>query len=400
MASQLPIADAWPIDNRLIRVSKKQSSFHAYVHVPFCVVRCGYCDFNTYTANEIGDVSQAGFHEHLINEIEFSAKVFEGSDLKQEPLSTVFFGGGTPSLFTPEQIGLILSALEQKHGFREDIEITLEANPEGLTFEKLAGYQAAGVNRLSIGVQSFDPQVLQVLDRVHTSEKVVAAAHSARELGLRLSVDLIYGAPGESLESWSKTLREALELQPEHVSAYSLIVEEGTALARRIARGEIAGVDEDLNAEKYLIAEELLTQAGLHNYEVSNWGEPSRHNVAYWQSQNWWGYGPGAHSHIYGQRFWNHKHPANYAQKLRSGSSVHSMESLTPRQMLEEQLLLQLRTNTGVPRTLLHDLGVKPSLVALAIADGLLTLDGAQVLRATLKGRLVVDGLVLDFLTK
>lgn len=400
MASQLPIADAWPVDNRLVRISQDPASFHAYVHIPFCVVRCGYCDFNTYTASEIGDISQAGFHEHLIREIDFSGKVLAESLLQQQALSTIFFGGGTPSLFSPEQISLLLSALENVHGFSDDIEITMEANPEGLTLEKMAGYQAAGVNRLSIGVQSFDQAVLGVLDRVHTTEKVIAAAEGAKKLGLRLSVDLIYGAPSETLDSWKHTLSKALELEPEHVSAYSLIVEEGTALARRIARGELGDIDEDLNAEKYLLADQLLTGAGLFNYEVSNWGEPSRHNVAYWQSQNWWGYGPGAHSHLHGQRFWNHKHPANYAQKLVSGSPVHSMESLTKRQILEEQLLLQLRTKWGVKRDLLNELDVKPGLVAQAIADGLLTIDGSQVLRATLKGRLLVDGLVLDFLTK
>lgn len=400
MASQLPIADAWPTDNRLIAVSSAPASFHVYVHVPFCVVRCGYCDFNTYTANEIGDVSQAKFHDHLIKEIDFSAKVLSDSELIQKPVSTVFFGGGTPSLFTPEQISEILNSLEDRFGFTDDCEITLEANPEGLSKESIAGYKAAGVNRMSLGVQSFDSEVLRVLDRVHTSEKVIAASAWARELGLRLSVDLIYGAPGESIESWENTLRRALDLQPEHVSAYSLIVEEGTALARRISRGEIGEVDEDLNAEKYLIADQMLSEAGLSNYEVSNWGEPSRHNVAYWLSQNWWGYGPGAHSHISGLRFWNHKHPANYATRLQTGSPAHSIESLSERQRLEERLLLELRTSHGVERDLLSRLGVKPELVANAIATGLLTIDAQQVLRTTLNGRLLVDGLVLDFLTK
>ena len=400
MASQLPIADAWPIDNRLKTVSPAQATFHAYVHVPFCVVRCGYCDFNTYTASEIGEVSQAKFHDHLIKEIDFSAQVLEDSELPQNPISTVFFGGGTPSLFTPEQIAEILSSLKGQFGFTNDCEITLEANPEGLTKDSIAGYKSAGVNRLSMGVQSFDPEVLKVLDRVHTTEKVVAASAWARELDLRLSVDLIYGAPGESLESWVNTLRSALDLQPEHVSAYSLIVEEGTALARRISRGEIGEVDEDLNAEKYLIADQMLSEAGLSNYEVSNWGEPSRHNVAYWLSQNWWGYGPGAHSHISGLRFWNHKHPANYATKLQTGSPAHSIETLSERQKLEERLLLELRTSHGVERSLLSKLGVKPELVANAIATGLLTIDANQVLRTTLNGRLLVDGLVLDFLTK
>ena len=215
MASQLPVADAWPIDNRLKAVSSTPASFHVYVHVPFCVVRCGYCDFNTYTANEIGDVSQAKFHDHLIKEIDFSAKVLRDSGLTQKPVSTVFFGGGTPSLFIPKQISAILNSLEDRFGFTDDCEITLEANPEGLSKDSIAGYKSAGVNRMSLGVQSFDFDVLRVLDRVHTSEKVIAASAWARELGLRLSVDLIYGAPGESIESWENTLRTALDLQPD-----------------------------------------------------------------------------------------------------------------------------------------------------------------------------------------
>lgn len=303
-------------------------------------------------------------------------------------------------MFEASQISEILKSLKANFGFIDEIEITLEANPEGLDNLKLEELKTVGVNRISLGVQSFDQQVLDVLDRVHSKDKVIAAVKQARELGLRVSVDLIYGAPGETLESWRRTLEKALELGVEHVSAYSLIIEEGTAIARKIARGELAEVDEDLNADKYLLTDELLGSAGLKNYEVSNWGNPSLHNQAYWQSQDWWGYGPGAHGHISGARFWNQKHPATYTAALEKGSPVAGFEYLDKRTQLEEQLLLMLRTSQGVPRSLFRELGVPTELVANAIATGLLELAANDQIKATLSGRLLVDGLVLDFLSK
>lgn len=400
MAAALPLGLSWPSDNRLKVDTANTSSFHAYVHIPFCAVRCGYCDFNTYVATELRGISQADFHLPLIQEIALSKKLLSDWNMPSRHLSTVFFGGGTPSMFEASQISAILEALKSAFGFVSDVEITLEANPEGLSKDKLSALQTAGVNRLSLGVQSFDEEVLHVLDRVHTKPKVLAAVSAAKELGFRVSIDLIYGAPGESLESWESTLEQALGLGVEHVSAYSLIVEEGTAIARKIARGELAEVDEDLNADKYLLTEKLLGAAGLENYEVSNWGSPSRHNQAYWESKDWWGYGPGAHSHISGARFWNQKHPSSYAKALEVGSPAQGVEYLDARTRLEEQLLLRLRTKAGVPATLLRDLGVPTELVANAIANGLLELGPAGSLKPTLNGRLVVDGLVLDFLSK
>ena len=400
MAAQLPIADPWPKDNRLDLKALSAKTFHAYVHIPFCVVRCGYCDFNTYTANEIGEISQADFHKFLIQEIQFSRRVLESSKVPSRLLKTIFFGGGTPSLFSPLQIEKMINALGGNFGLTQDCEVTLEANPETLSAEIIRGFRNAGINRISLGVQSFDPEVLAKLDRVHTEAKVLDAVAAAKELGLRVSVDLIYGTPGESLESWRQTLRKAIALGVEHVSAYSLIVEDGTAMARKISKGELPDVDEDLNADKYLLAEELLLASGLENYEVSNWGSPSVHNQAYWESQDWWGYGPGAHSHIAGTRFWNHKHPATYARLVSEGSPAHSLERVSERSQLEERLLLELRTNKGAPMSLIQELQVKPELVAAAIADSLLVLDRNKHLVPTLSGRLVVDRLVLDFLTK
>jgi oxygen-independent coproporphyrinogen-3 oxidase len=400
LAASLPLGLSWPSDNQLTLTPNLNATFHAYVHIPFCAVRCGYCDFNTYTSKELRGVSQAEFHTPLIQEIALSKQLLSNWGVPERQLTTVFFGGGTPSMFEASQISQILESLKSNFGFKDHVEITLEANPEGLDNLKLDQLKAAGVNRISLGVQSFDQQVLNVLDRIHSREKVIAAVRQARELGLRVSVDLIYGAPGESLDSWRRTLEQAIELGVEHVSAYSLIIEEGTAIARKIARGELSEVDEDLNADKYLLTEELLGNAGLTNYEVSNWGNPSLHNQAYWQSQDWWGYGPGAHGHISGARFWNQKHPATYTAALEKGSPAAGFEYLDKRTQLEEQLLLMLRTSQGVPRALFRELGVPSQLVANAIASELLTMAPNDHVKASLSGRLLVDGLVLDFLSK
>lgn len=341
-------------------------------------------------------MAMAQFHKPLIKEIGFSRGVLSQSGYSS-PLSSVFFGGGTPSLFSPIQIASILDALKMNFGFDDACEITLEANPESATEEFLEGIRAAGVNRLSIGSQSFDSDVLRILDRQHEIEKVSEVVRKAKELGFRTSIDLIYGAPGESLESWKRTVEKALELKTEHISAYSLIVEEGTKLARQIKRGELDDVDEDLNAEKYEYATQRFEEAGLEWYEVSNFGEASAHNIAYWQSQNWWGYGPGAHSHIAGNRFWNHKHPAKYVELNEIGSPAAGIEELTQRQMLEEQLMLGLRTKFGVSRELPGLLGVEAAKVARQISLGTLNLEGDRLV-PTKTGRLLVDRLVVEFL--
>ena len=394
MPGALPVGAPWPKDNQLNR-DPGNRSFHAYVHVPFCEVRCGYCDFNTYTAKELGGVNQSTFHEHLISEIVFSKQVLG----EMPALSSVFIGGGTPSLFSAGQIEAVLESLGASFGLALDCEVTLEANPESTTPEYLAEIAKVGITRLSMGVQSFDRQVLQTLDRQHEPERVAPLIAAANELGMVTSVDLIYGAPGETLDSWSRTLSEALELGTDHVSAYSLIVEPGTKLARQIASGEIGPTSEDLNAEKYELATKSLEGAGLEWYEVSNWGKPSAHNSAYWKSQNWWGYGPGAHSHIDGNRFWNHKHPTSYQKALSDGSPAAGVERLTDHQMLEEELLLMLRTKWGVERELFAKLKVPPELVAQEISQGNLELSGTDRIRVSRKGRLIVDGLVVKFLS-
>jgi len=249
-----------------------------------------------------------------------------------------------------------------------------------------------------MGVQSFDNEVLAVLDRSHSKDHVAPLVREAKSLGYEVSVDLIYGAPGESLESWKRSVEAALDLGTDHISAYSLIVEPGTKLERRIRRGELPEVDEDLNALKYEFATSAFDSAGLGWYEVSNWGKPSRHNQSYWRSQDWWGYGPGAHSHLAGNRFWNQKHPTSYSQSIQNGLAVQGIERLSETQMLEEALMLQLRTSEGVSRTTIKDLGIPAEKVASYIAQGLLTLGGDRII-VTKPGRLIVDRIVLDILS-
>lgn len=397
MAGPLPVGEKWPQSNLLSPQKSPSDSFHAYVHVPFCSVRCGYCDFNTYTQQEMPGVAMADFHLALIDEIRFAKQSLSDSGLAQPALSSIFFGGGTPSLFSVNQVNLIIRELEEAFGLAADCEVTLEANPESTSAELLGGLREAGVNRISIGVQSYDEQVLSVLDRQHNAELIEAAVGNAKALDFQTSVDLIFGAPGESLESWQRTVQRALALETNHISAYSLIVEEGTKLARKISRGELGTVDEDLNADKYIWAAEQLKLAGLGWYEVSNFGEIAKHNLAYWQSKNWWGFGPGAHSHIDGNRFWNQKHPARYQQALQLGSPAAGIEKLTKRQQLEEELMLGLRTKFGVPRQLPKELGIEPKKIAEQLALGTLSLAEDRIV-PTEAGRLLIDRLVVDFL--
>lgn len=398
MAAELPLGLPWPKDDRLVSL-REGGSFHAYVHIPFCKVRCGYCDFNTYTASEIGEVRQTDFHKSLIAEIELSSSVLEGSRISTPALQSVFFGGGTPSLFSSDQLGEILDSLSCMHGIAPGAEITIEANPDTVSLEYLNELAVRGVNRISFGVQSFDPQVLKTLDRTHDPERVAEVVSWAKQAGLRVSVDLIFGAPGESLESWKSTVESALALETEHISAYSLIVEPGTKLAAQIARGTFADVDEDLNAHKYELVSEMLSEAGLQWYEVSNWGEPSIHNQAYWYSRNWWGYGPGAHSHIDGNRFWNRKHPLAYQQALSSGSPAQGIEHIDDRTHREERLMLELRCASGTDLELLRQLEIPKEKVSDALARGLLVLLPGNRVATSEKGRLLIDGIVLDLLS-
>ncbi len=315
MGAALPPGEPAPPDGALPDdlVVDPSTPFSAYVHVPFCRVRCGYCDFNTYTATELRGARRDAYADEVLREIALSRAVL-GERGPLRPADTVFFGGGTPTLLPPGDLARMLAGIRDAFGLADGAEVTVEANPDTVTDAVARTLADAGVTRLSIGMQSAVPHVLAALDRTHDPGNVRTAVAAARRAGLDVSVDLIYGAPGESLADWRTSLETALALDPDHVSAYALIVEDGTKLARQIRRGELPAPDDDLQAAMYETADDALTAAGLHWYEVSNWARDdahrSRHNLAYWRGTDWWGYGPGAHSHVGGLRWWNVKHPA------------------------------------------------------------------------------------------
>lgn len=409
MAGPLPIGDPAPADGAIptqALVGAEDRTFHAYVHIPFCKVRCGYCDFNTYTASELDGAKQSDYADVLISEIEFSAEVIAAAGLPKRKLSTVFFGGGTPTLLPAEDLIRILKSLELNFDLSADVEITTEANPDTVDYEYLAKLKSAGINRVSIGMQSAVPAVLKTLEREHNPENVALAIAAAKAVGLNTSLDLIYGAPGETLEQWQTSIQEAIALQPDHISAYALIVEDGTKLARQIKSGELKEPDEDLQADKYELADKLLTESGFDWYEVSNWSKgghnASDHNSSYWRSQDWWGYGPGAHSHFGGVRWWNVKHPTAYAGKLqKSESPAAGRETLDERVRLEEKVLLEIRVREGIAISILKSVSQNAQkLVSEFIADGLIDAQAAigGYLRLTLKGRLLADSLVRQLL--
>lgn len=380
-----------------------ERGFGFYVHVPFCTVRCGYCDFNTYTAEELGGgsvrgASRATYAEAAIAEVRHARRQLGDRDL---PVATVFFGGGTPTLLDPGDLTAVLAAIDAEFGLVDGAEVTTEANPDSVDLASLTRLREGGVNRVSLGMQSAVPHVLGVLDRTHDPLRVPQVVAWARQAGFeQLSLDLIYGTPGESVADWERSLEAALACDPDHVSAYALIVEDGTALARRVRRGEVpAPADDDL-ADKYLLADQRLEAAGLGWYELSNWArgipdDPAatcRHNLLYWRGGDWWGVGPGAHSHLAGTRWWNVKHPAAYAERLAAGRSpVLDHEVLDPGTRGVERVLLEVRLRSGLPLAALDD----PTRADQVVADGLADLVGDR-LALTARGRLLADAVVRD----
>jgi oxygen-independent coproporphyrinogen-3 oxidase len=349
----------------------------------------------------------------LISEIALSARVVESSGLPKRKLSTVFFGGGTPTLLPASDLVRILEALRQAFDIYPDAEITTEANPDTVDVEYLVQLQKGGFNRISFGMQSAVPEVLATLERTHNPQNVALGVAAAKKLGLSVSVDLIYGAPGETLEQWQTSVEAAIAMEPDHISAYALIVEDGTKLARQIKSGELTEPDEDLQADKYELVDSLLAASGFEWYEVSNWArrsitetdalaKASAHNIAYWASQDWWGYGPGAHSHFGGVRWWNVKHPTAYAGKLAQGiSPAAGRETLSYRTRLEERVLLEIRISSGLSVQLAKSVNVEASkIIAGFIADELVEPKAAigGILKLTLKGRLLADSLVRQLL--
>lgn len=369
--------------------------FGLYIHVPFCAARCGYCDFNTYTPSELvgSGASTTGWLEALRAELDQAARLL-GNPPK---VDTVFVGGGTPSLLGADGLTSVLAAIRQSFGLADGAEVTTESNPESTSPEFFAGIADAGYNRVSLGMQSAAPGVLATLDRRHTPGRPSAAAREARDGGIaQVSLDLIYGTPGESDDDLRASLDTVLAAGVDHVSAYALIVEDGTALARRIRRGELAAPDDDVSADRYEIVDGMLSAAGMSWYEVSNWSTSDntrcRHNLGYWRDGNWWGAGPGAHSHVGGVRWWNVKHPARYAELLSTGASPSAgSEQLTETERYEERVMLGVRLAEGLPLGALSAPGREAA--ERVAADGLVELrDGSAVL--TNRGRLLADAVV------
>ena len=375
-----------------------------YIHIPYCVKRCGYCDFNTYTPAELQltegltQISNS-YIDLLIKEIEF-AREQVGESAK---VPSIFFGGGTPSLMEASDIKRVITAISEQFELEPNAEITLETNPDTVTKEKLKQFYDAGVNRISFGMQSSVLHVLKTLDRTHNPENLPQVTKWANEVGFKeISVDLIYGTPGESRQDWQQSIDSALALPITHISAYALIVEEGTKLAAQIKRGEIAKPDDDLTAEKYIMADKAFTAAGFNWYELSNWAKPnsqSKHNLAYWLGHNWWGAGPGAHSHINGKRFWNVKHPNLYKQKIQADETVVlDSEILEGSQIESERLMLSIRLPQGVEKNTLNN----QQILKLTdyVNSGHLDEENWNLGRATLTldGRLIADRIVREIL--
>jgi putative oxygen-independent coproporphyrinogen III oxidase len=402
MPSALPQGEPAPPSGELPPNALKtlgSRPFGVYVHVPFCTVRCGYCDFNTYTLTELGfDGAGVGtYAEVALLELDLANRVLGA---RAPTVQTVFFGGGTPTVLAASDLVRVLDGVRTRFGLADDAEVTTEANPDSVTPKSLRTLAAGGFNRVSIGMQSAVPHVLATLERTHQPVNVARAVEAARAAGLKVSVDLIYGTPGESLLDWRTSLDAATALAPDHISAYALVVEEGTRLAAQIRRGQVPAPEDDDEATKYEIADQTLSEAGFAWYEVSNWARTEadrcRHNEGYWADGDWWGVGPGAHSHISGVRWWNVKHPNAFATRLGDGlSPAAGRELLTDEQRYDERVLLGVRLVDGLPIDVLRPEG--SSAVAGLIAEDLI--DGPSALRPrrvvlTLRGRLLADTVV------
>lgn len=380
-------------------------SLSVYVHIPYCIKRCGYCDFNTYTPGELqlGSDSVAkvseGYIDGLLSEIDLAKE-----RLGERRISTIFFGGGTPTLLPAEHLGRVLKSLEEKFGLTKDCEITTEANPDSVDAPSLARLRAVGFNRISFGVQSVKPHVLAVLDRTHDSARVGEVVNAARAAGFEsISIDLIYGTPDESLADFDESIDFALALPIDHLSAYALIVEQGTKFGASVRRGEIVMPDDEETAQKYLHLDRKMSEAGFEWYELSNWSKPGhecRHNQAYWESADWWGLGAGAHSHVAGERWWNTKHPKAYIKSASAGKSpTAGNEKLSNDDQRVENLMLRIRMRTGielvkftpVQREILSDFHKRGLFIPEKWDVGLVVL--------SLEGRLLADQVVREVIS-
>ncbi len=372
--------------------------FSLYVHVPYCTVRCGYCDFNTYTASELGGgASRASYAAQAIAEIGLAAAHLRAAGREPARVETVFFGGGTPTILPASDLAAMLEAARQEWSLAPGAEVTTEANPDTVDEAYAQALAAAGFTRMSIGMQSAVPHVLATLDRTHTPANVERAVAAARRAGLQVSLDLIYGAPGESAADWRASLDAALALEPDHISAYALGIEPGTKMGAQLRRGEIEATDPNVLAEMYEQADDALVAAGYAWYEISNWARGDefrcRHNLAYWRDADWWGIGPGAHSHAGSARWWNVKHPRPYAERVAAGElPIADREDLSADSREFERIMLGVRLAEGlappVARTAEWDRAVA-TLVMDGLAEDAPAEGGVVVLTRT--GRLQAD---------
>jgi putative oxygen-independent coproporphyrinogen III oxidase len=398
MAGALDFGEPVPPDGSLPASATEQvgrDGFAVYVHVPFCASRCGYCDFNTYTASELGGgASREEYADTVLRELKLARNT-----INPDKVDTIFVGGGTPTLLSADDLGRILDGIDQAWGLAPGAEITTEANPESVDPAYLRTLRGHGFTRISLGMQSAAPAVLRVLDRRHTAGRAPQAAVEARAAGFEhVNLDLIYGTPGETADDFAGSLRTVIDAGVDHVSAYALIVEDGTRMAARMRRGELPYPSDDVAADRYLAAEAALTEAGFSWYEVSNWATSAdarcRHNLLYWTGADWWGLGPGAHSHVGGVRWWNVKHPVTYAQKLAAGVSPgQGRELLTDTDRHVEDVMLRVRLRDGIRLDRVDAVGAKQ-----ALANGLLepaAYEGGHLV-LTLRGRLLADAVIRD----
>ncbi|SMX97566.1 coproporphyrinogen III oxidase, anaerobic [Brevibacterium iodinum ATCC 49514] len=398
-----PTGEVPPRDGSLptsVGIGAAERGLSLYIHVPYCRVRCGYCDFNTYTADDLGPgASREDYRSNLARELDLSVSTLAEAGAGDREVSTIFFGGGTPTLLAADVLAGVMDDVRARFRLAENVEVTTEANPDTLDPAYIATLAGAGFNRISMGMQSAVPHVLATLDRTHDPEKLPEVARWVKDADLELSLDLIYGTPGESIDDWRRSLDVALSNEVDHISAYSLIVEPGTKMGARVRRGELPMPDEDDLADKYEIADSAISAAGLHWYEVSNWstGLETRceHNMAYWRNADWWGFGPGAHSHVGGVRFWNAKHPRAWADRLLAGESPSIGREVLDVQTREiERIMLAAR----IDRELRLDSLAAGSQQAIRtfVKQGLLDADGAAAgwFQPTLQGRLMADYMV------
>ena len=384
----LPEGSPAPLDGNLTNLfDLVNKPFSLYVHVPYCSKRCGYCDFNTYTPSELDREDQIeGWLNSAVKEIELARRVLQ----EELTIDTIFFGGGTPSLLDSNTVDNFIQSVKSNFKLKPGLEITIEANPDSITEEKSQRWLNSGINRVSIGMQSSTKEVLKKLDRTHNPDNVSHSVDILKKSGFdNFSLDLIYGTPGESLNDWENSLKDAIALNPPHISAYSLVIEPGTKMGAQLNRGEISQVNDDEAADKYQLADEMLNKNNYSWYEISNWAKKDKeckHNLNYWLGNNWWGIGPGAHSHVNGVRWWNHKLPKVWRELLeKQNSPALAREVLSEDQIRSEQIMLLSRLRTGLGNQELDE-----NRIENLIANQLATLDANKIV-LTLKGRLLAD---------